>query len=251
MEGDLPTRFANEVRNLPVIEQARFFLRAFVLQFQGRFNDVLDIADQFVKFSSTRKTPQEVCELTEHEGHLFLEARGETLTVVRMREHLRAIDIKPQVKVAFIEYLLWKYQKNLPQLFTPPPAGSVSKELLEMMDKAINDYMESKRVQQERVEEMKRLEEASGGKRTVQSVQAQNQRQELAGQEFSQKFKEMQALKKKKEVEEAIANAPKVDPYQEEQKRLAEEARLKAEAEAKSKEDSRNRLKARASLWGN
>jgi ribosomal protein L12E/L44/L45/RPP1/RPP2 len=50
---------------------------------------------------------------------------------------------------------------------------------------------------------------------------------------------------------QAVANAPKIDPYEEEQKRLAEEQRQKEEAERKAKEESRNRLKNRAALFGN
>jgi hypothetical protein len=48
-----------------------------------------------------------------------------------------------------------------------------------------------------------------------------------------------------------VANAPKIDPYEEEQKRLAEEQRQKEEAERKAKEESRNRLKNRAAMFGN
>jgi len=46
-----------------------------------------------------------------------------------------------------------------------------------------------------------------------------------------------------------LANAPKVDPFVEEQKRLEEERKRKEEEERKAKEESRNRLKAKAALW--
>ncbi|ELR20570.1 uncharacterized protein ACA1_052610 [Acanthamoeba castellanii str. Neff] len=240
----------NEYRSLPVGEQAKVFLRPFVLEFQGRFQEILDIADDFTRFAANPNAT--VVELNEFEGHLFLEKRGEAMTVVKMREHLKDIDFSGRTKLSFIEYLMFKYHKTLAQLFAPPPAGGVPAALLAALDTAIDSYIGTKRAQQQRLEEMKRLEEtAQSGKRTVQSVQAQNKIKELEGQEFSQKFAEMRALKAKKEAELAVANAPKIDPYEEEQKRLAEEQRQKEEAERKAKEESRNRLKNRAALFGN
>jgi len=40
-------------------------------------------------------------------------------------------------KVAFIEYLLWKYGKSLQELFAPP---EVSPEALEALERAIEQY---------------------------------------------------------------------------------------------------------------
>jgi len=77
-----------------------------------------------------------------------------------------------------------------------------------------------------------------------------NKLHHLGGQEFTQKFKEIKALKAKKEAEEAVKNAPKVDPYEEEQKRLAEEKQRKMEEERRAKEESKSRLKARAAQFG-
>jgi len=239
----------NKLRAIPVSEQAKAFLRPFVMEFQGRFQEILDIADDFTSYAANPGA--HVVELDEFEGHLFLEKRGEALTVVKLREHLKGIDFTGRTKLAFIEYLMFKYNKTLPQLFTPPPAGTVPPSLLEALDKAIDAYTASKKAQLQRLEQMKRLDQEAQGKRSVQSVQAQNKLKELEGQEFAQKFAEMKALKAKKEAELAVANAPKVDPYEEEQKRLAEAQRQKEEAERKAKEESRNRLKNRAALFGN
>jgi hypothetical protein len=80
--------------------------------------------------------------------------------------------------------------------------GGVPAALLAALDTAIDSYMDTKKAQQQRLAEMKRLEEtAQSDKRTVQSVQAQNKIKELEGQEFSQKFAEMRALKAKREAE--------------------------------------------------
>jgi hypothetical protein len=176
----------------------------------------------------------------------------------------------------------------LKALFTPPPAGSIPQAVLDALDKAVSAYLATKDAQRKRLEEMESLKSvASTDKRTLQSVQAGNKMEKLASQEFGQKvsfslflfsylpylshslplstspyfflpsysllnppkFAEMQALKAKKEAEIAMANAPKVDPFAEEQKRLEEERCKKEEADKKAKEDSRARLAAKASLW--
>jgi len=97
---------------------------------------------------------------------LFLERRGETLTVVKMRDYLREIDldfnqkvraarrgssrearaltVARRAQVSFIEYVLWKYQKTLPQLFTPPPGGVANAALLRALDEAISQHIAAK-----------------------------------------------------------------------------------------------------------
>jgi hypothetical protein len=52
---------------------AKVFLRPFVLEFQGRFQEILDIADDFTRFAANPNAT--VVELNEFEGHLFLEVR--------------------------------------------------------------------------------------------------------------------------------------------------------------------------------
>ncbi|KAL6060355.1 Cell envelope integrity inner membrane protein TolA [Balamuthia mandrillaris] len=246
---DYTQRWA-EIATKSVDEQSKYFLRSFVLDFQGRFEEVLDIAEQFKNYAPSNVQRSTFGELPEFECHLFLEKRGETLTVKALRENLKAeIKLGAHHNVAFIEYLLWKYHKNLAQLFTPPPAGTVSAELLAALDRAIEAYLASKEEERIRQEEIARLKDAAEGKRTVASVQAKNKMEELQGKEFAQKFKEMQALKAKKEAEKAVAEAPKVDPYVEEQKRLEAERKAKEEAEKKAQQEARNRLKARAALW--
>ena len=237
-----------DLTGVPAIEQAKFFLKAFVMEFQGRFEEVLDLAQQFVEFPGGETAS--VSQLTELEAHLFLEKRGETLTVVQLRDYLRTIDINVFLpKVSLLEYLLWKYSKSLPQLFTPPPEGAVNVELLRAFEEAMNQYLAAKEAERERQREIERLQSAASGKRSLASVAAKNKIDELAGQEFSGAFARLQAAKKKREAEEALAAAPKVDPYVEEQKRLERERLAREEEERRQREEARNRLKNRAALW--
>lgn len=242
-----------EIVAQPVDAQVKFFLRAFVLDFQGKFGAVLDIAENFKNFKDgvEEQDRNKIKELSEFECHLFLEKRGETLTVRDLRDNLKSeIKLDPHHNVALMEYLLWKYQKNLQQLFTPPPEGSVPAHLLEALDKAIEAHNAAVQAERERQRKIRELEQAEGSsKNELQRHQARSQKQELEGQEFGAAFAALQARKKKREAEDALKNAEKVDPYQEEQKRLAAEQARKEEEEKQKRDESRARLKAKASLW--
>lgn len=238
-----------ELAAQPAMEQAKFFLKAFVLDFQGKFEVVLDLAQQFAEFNGVG-TASTTATLTEHETHLFLEKRGETLTVVQLRDYLRTIDINVFLpKVSLVEYLLWKYSKSLPQLFTPPPEGAANQELVRAFEEAMNQYLAAKEAERQRQLDIERLQGEASGKRTLASVSAKNKIDELSGQEFGNAFARLQAAKRKREAEEALAAAPKVDPYAEEQKRLERERLAREEEERRTREEARNRLKNRAALW--
>jgi hypothetical protein len=50
-----------------------------VLEFQGRFQEILDIADDFTRFAANPNAT--VVELNEFEGHLFLEVLPSSLFI--------------------------------------------------------------------------------------------------------------------------------------------------------------------------
>src|SRR3990167_3693360 len=87
--------------------QVKLFLRAFVLDFQGKFEEVLDIAENYKNFAQgvAEEDRHTIKELGEFDCHLFLEKRGETLTVRSLRENLKAeIRLDPHHNVAILEY---------------------------------------------------------------------------------------------------------------------------------------------------
>ena len=254
MAEDYTARFL-QLANQDIDAQVKYFLKEFVLEFKGNFEPVLDIAEEFRAYLPAEKAKTEGY-VDELQAHLFLEKRSETLTVKELREYLKQVHLANHHPVALIEYLLWKYDKSAAQLFAPP-SEEVPPELLEALEQAIAAYQQAIRAQKERDEEIKRMEELAQGKRSVESVQAQNRKHELAGQEFSQKFAELQALKAKKAAQKAVDEAPKGDwkekekqrQLEEEQRRLEEEKRKREQEEQRIREESRARLKARAALW--
>jgi len=136
-----------------VDEQAKKFLRCFITELQSRFEEVLDLAEEFKKYGP-KDTPFN--DLAEDKAHLFLENRGETLTVIALRQYLK-VDLGTH-KVSFIEYLLWKFQKTVHQLLNPPPGCRES--LMRALEQAITEYqkiLDEKRAREEKMAELESL----------------------------------------------------------------------------------------------
>lgn len=237
----------NEVVERDLVQQAKFFLRRFANQFQGNFNEILDLIDEFKSFSGTPDADR--VELDEIQAHRFLEKRGETLTVKEMRDYLKEIDVDNNNKVALIEYLVWKYKKTVIELLEPPPMdGAVPQHLLDALDAAIDDYLAQKKAQKDREERVAFLEaqKAKGG---IAGADAQKELDAMKDLEIQQQIERMRRKRQQLNAQKAIDEAEKEDPYVLEQKRLAEEKARKEQEEKDAAAASRQRLKERAKLW--
>eukprot|EP01147_Barroeca_monosierra_P003366 gene3366-8276_t len=237
---ELHAKFA-EVSDSSIDDQAQFFLRSFVTEFSGKFEEVLDLAEEFKKYAPDTGV---VRELEEDKAHLFLERRGETLTVVELRQALKEIDIDNNNRVSFIEYCMYKYKKTLEELFEEK--DHKIEHLLRALEEAIALYQATLAKKNEREEKMKKLEElaAQGG---VKGMKAKAELEAMKHEdELERNKQEIQAAAKRRAAQRAV---DKGDPYAEEQKRLAEEKK-KREAEEKAKrEESRRRLAERAKAF--
>jgi len=241
---DYNQKFREITSSQSIDEQAMTFLRAFVGEFQGKFEEVLQLAEEFRKFCTQTGKIQE---LDEFEGHRFLEKRGETKTVKDMREQLQAIDIDSNNKVAFIEYLLFRYKKTLKDLFTAKPNAA----LLAKLEKAIQQYkgvFEEKKKREEKMKELEKVVAAGGKEANRAKAELKNmQLQDPANEAKS----EMQALQAKLAAKRALNNPEEEEKkiYEEEQRRVAEEKQQKEMDEKKKREESRKKLKEKSSLW--
>jgi len=230
----------NEIVAQSIDDQANVFLRAFALEFSGGgFEEVLDIASQFKRFAPKEGVP----DLEEHKAHLFLERRGETLTVQQLRLTLKDIDVDNNNRVAFLEYALFKWKKTPQQFFVelakPQKVGAA-------LEAAIAEYRKviaTREARENKIEELK-ADAAAGG---VKGAKAKNELAQLLHEDQLHQNKAEITTAAKKRAAEKVA----IDPYAEEQKRLEEEKKKK-EAEEKAKQDeSRAKLKAKTSLWEN
>jgi len=240
----------SEVLKLSIEDQATKFLRAFVLEFVGKFQEIFDICDDFKKYA-----PKEgvVRELDEVAAHYFLQKRDETITATELRDYMKEIDLNKDRNVSFIEYLLWTYKKSLAQFFNPV---AVPPEVLAELDKAIANYKTAMAVRKEREDKMAALEAlvAQGG---VKGLTARHQLEAMQDQinKLDDNAREIKAeVNKKKaqkalEREEAIANAKRDAQLKEEEERVIREKKEKEEQERKKKEEARARLAAKAALF--
>jgi len=248
--GEYKKQF-QEVVAKTVDEQAAFFLRAFVLEFQGKFEEVLELGTQFKKY-----LPESGQELEEDMLHRFLEVRGETKTVVEFRDALKKMDVDQNRKTAFVEFCMWKYNKSLAELFAP--AGkNVTKELLEALEKAIAAYQEVQKKKEAREKEIARLQAiVDGNPGGVKGMAAKNQiEQMLHEDELERNRQEVTTAAKKRAAEKAVEKGAGPDDKEKEKALKKEQERLRVEQLKKEEEEkatrnaSRQRLSNRAALW--
>ena len=237
---------------LSVEEQAEQFLMQFVMEFRGRFNEVTDLALDFKTMAGSRGKGRAVQELDEFQCHQFLEKRGETLTVRDLRDKLREIDIDSNGSVALIEYLLFKYDKTLEDMFTETADG-VDPELLAMLRKAMDQFkavMAAKDKRQRKMDKLKARAAKGGvlGKSAAHELECMERQDET-----DRNRREITAAAAQRKAQRLVKNADKSEMKK---KALAAEQKKQAEAEAARKaaektrrQESRARLAAKAAMF--
>eukprot|EP00004_Rigifila_ramosa_P011302 TRINITY_DN23_c0_g1_i2.p2 TRINITY_DN23_c0_g1~~TRINITY_DN23_c0_g1_i2.p2 ORF type:complete len:239 (-),score=78.50 TRINITY_DN23_c0_g1_i2:41-718(-) len=108
----------NKVTSLKYKDQAIFFLNAFWPEHSADAEKVWACCLKMVELDTVKKA--DGSDLDEFNAHKFLEAQGETLTVIALRERLRKIDLNFDKKMALVEYLLSKFNAPLEELLRRP-----------------------------------------------------------------------------------------------------------------------------------
>eukprot|EP00051_Salpingoeca_urceolata_P026331 m.476917 g.476917 ORF g.476917 m.476917 type:complete len:263 (+) comp20699_c0_seq1:230-1018(+) len=239
-----------EMAAADVDTQAKEFLLSFIMEFKGRSEEVLDIAEEF---KSYLRNDGDV-DLEEDLAHLFLERRGDARTVVELREALSVIDYDRNNRVCFLEYILFENDKTVDDLFDARDKGLPPEELIKALEEAIAQYhatLAEGKAEVDKRAELELLAEGFG-------VAAMKARAELAqmrarGFTSAHNYKEIRAKyttkKKEKELREADKSEALRKAKAEEDARLEAEAKRKAQADAEERAARRARLKARASAF--
>eukprot|EP01111_Echinosteliopsis_oligospora_P000342 TRINITY_DN1033_c0_g1_i1.p1 TRINITY_DN1033_c0_g1~~TRINITY_DN1033_c0_g1_i1.p1 ORF type:complete len:291 (-),score=127.60 TRINITY_DN1033_c0_g1_i1:251-1003(-) len=236
-----------ELMKESIDDQTKAFLRAFVADFQGKFEQVLDVSEEFKVYAKESKDGQ----LDEHQAHIFLEKKGEAATIVDFRDKMRQIDLDFNKRISVIEYLLFKYKKAVKDLFEYKP----NMFLIKQLEDAIAQHQAVFRAKKEREDKILELEAvvAKGGK---DAPKAKAELQALKSHDSAKDASdEISAMAAKLKAKRALANPDEEskrqqeEAFKEEQARVAEEKRKQDEEEKKKAEDSKARLKARAQLW--
>lgn len=236
-----------ELTSKPVMEQANAYLEAFVLDFKGNFEEVLELGTEFMSYGKG----EDIVDLEEIDAHYFLEKRGEATTVKELRDMLKIIDLDNNKKMAFIEYLLFKYGKSLEELFNPP--GEAPPELIALLNEAIAQYkavQEEKAVRDRQIAELQKIANKGG----VKGMAAKREIDQIVKADESARNKaEITAAARQRIAAKLVKNADgseiRKKAMQEEQRRLDKEAKEKAEAEAKEIAARKARLRARAARF--
>ncbi|KAJ3338923.1 hypothetical protein HDU93_008902 [Gonapodya sp. JEL0774] len=235
-----------EVTAMCVDDQAKKFLRAFVLEFRGRFEEILDLTAQFTSFSDNAKSPHLVMDLNEFDAHRFLEKRDESMTVAQLRRTVMGeMDLDKNHRLSLIEFLLWKYQKPVALLFAKPPM-TVSEDYLAQFEAAMEEYQKVVEQKRARENQMRALEaQAEGG--GVKALAAKNQLAQMKSEDLlAQNKREIEAELRRKKAEKAYKEE---DPFKKEQERLEAEKKAKEEEEKRKREEGRKRLADKAKAW--
>jgi len=238
-----------ELSKTSIAEQAKVFLRAFVLDFQGNFEEVLEAAIEFEKFAPKPEEGKIVSELEADAAHRFLEKHGETRTVKQLRDEMQDIDIDANTRISFLEYALWKWKKPLKDLLSPP-GNSNDPALWRKLDEAIAAFEQVLAKRKARETKMCELGEiaAKGG---VKGLASKNELEQMQKEDqLEQNKHELSAAANKRKAQKALnTGADREKAMKEEQLRLEREKKKKEEEEAKKKAEARSRLAAKAKMF--
>jgi len=106
-------------------EQAIYFLNAFWAEHEKDAEDVWKWTQKFIELEKgvwdaehkeDKKAYTQGADLNEVLAHKVLESFGETLTALKLREVLRAIDLDSNKRVSLIEYALYKLKEEVKDL---------------------------------------------------------------------------------------------------------------------------------------
>lgn len=228
-----------------IAEQAKTFLRQFIDEFSGKegsIEEVLDLADEFGSYTENKNTKTNE-ELEQAEFHLFQEKRGDTMTFMEVREPMKKVGYEVDMKISFLEYVMFKYSKTVAELFEEKEFSDAA--LLAALDEAIAWHEEVLAARQEEDDKISSLEKASqlGG---VKGARAKVELEQMRVR--SQTGQNMAEVRSAFMKRQAMRNLKNGDPMAEEMKKL----KLKQEEEERKKLEERKasqeRLKAKAAF---
>jgi len=223
----------------PIDEQVDSFLRAFVDEFRGdKFEEVLDIAQEFKKYAPKKAGASD---LEEHAAHQFLEKRGETQTVDTMRKYLKEIDFENNHNHSFLEYALWKWKKTPTEFFIELAKPKKGSEELEKAIAAYREVLAQKEARQNKMDELGKVAAAGGVKGNAAAHELHQMKSE---DKLHMNRKEITTAAKKRAAER---NA--TDTFAEEQAKLEAEKKRREEEEKKKRDEARARIKERSAKW--
>lgn len=225
--------------------QTKYFLREFVGEFSGKFDDVLSLSEEFM-VAAGGGARDSVQELDEQQAHIFLEQHDAAMTVKDMRDALKAIDIDMNKKVAFIEYMMFTYKKSLADLFAEKP-GNLA-HLIQALEEAITMHEEVQAARQAVEDQMKELESVASSGTGVKAMKAKAELEQLrVRSQTGQNMAEARARAKKNRAQKNLDNG---DPMAEEMKKVEQQKLEAKQKEERERAESKQKLADRIAKLG-
>jgi len=166
----------NKIQSRGYARQAVFFLNAFWME-TGK--DAEQIWRWCHKFQELDKAgASDGNSLDEFWGHKFLETAGEPLTVLKMREVLREIDINNDKRMCLLEYLLFFYKQTIKEMLSRPQ--DVNEDLERAQEALAQVQLEIQKIEEQKA----KLEAiAEDNSRPVKANAAKNELEQLLKQD--------------------------------------------------------------------
>lgn len=250
VSSEYKEKFA-ELNSKECLEQARVFLRAFINEFQGKFEEVLTLCGHFE--TKLAESGTQGNELEKAYLHQYLETYDTTLANVELVDALKKIDLNMNNKTSFLEYLLFRYHKTVADLLAP--MDEHDEELMAALNAAIAAHRSSTAVYSDYEQKIKELEALieQGG---VKGMKAKHELAQLKERRWTvdnrAAIQSKVALKKTEKAVEDDAKAREQaaeDNYKAEQQKLADEKAAKAAAEKAIRDEKRAAMAARAAAF--
>jgi len=108
----------NQISSRNFSGQAKWMLNGFWQELEPEAEKIWGFVELFVKLEETNKA--EGSSLDEFSSHRFLESLGETMTIIKLRETLRTIDLDNDKRMSLIEYLMYRYKKSPAEVCNAP-----------------------------------------------------------------------------------------------------------------------------------
>jgi len=172
----------NIVTQEPYKKQAVFFLNAYWPEYQAKkdkkFEDFPEQVWKFwQKFIEIDKNQweevhkkiwkqgwSEGSSVDEFFSHKYLEVLGKTLTGIAFRNEFRKIDVNFDKRMAILEFLIWEYGRNVPEMMKRPQGDNqaeimAAQAALEIVQRALVDLQAKLEAQKLALEAQKEAEE--------------------------------------------------------------------------------------------
>jgi len=157
-----------EICATSIDKQAEYWLKSFVKEMEHKIPEILELAEEFKAYLPDDDTDQSgATALDAFQAHVFLERKGQVLSVLELRDVMRQICAEENdvSKFSFIEYLVWSYQKTLKELFMVKPYNL--EPLLKTLYSAMHAYQESKAQHDAKTDELQEAVEQHQGEGSV------------------------------------------------------------------------------------